>query len=112
MEKWQLIKDVLAFAFLAGLMAALAANVFVSWRNDIRRHKEVTSFIELFQDSNKRLIIGYANVLSSLAAQKTIFVFRDEDGRLVVKALDTAGEKRVVRELEKQEREEDQGAGE
>ena len=104
METWTLVKEVLSVGFLCGLLLWLFVNAYLNWSKDIRRHKEVNAFIELFQVHNKELLLAYANVLTKLQDRQTLLLYRDERGRLQVKALSAKDEAGFKEELERQEK--------
>jgi hypothetical protein len=74
----------------------------MSWRNDIRRHKEVTAFIELFQKHNKELILAYGNVLAEVTNARYLLIEKDTDGSLTVRMLGSSDRDKIAKELERQ----------
>jgi hypothetical protein len=89
------------FLFICGGIG-WAGHVFFAWRNDIRRHREVTSFIELFQNHNGKLIAAYANILTEMQNNRYLLVERHIDGSLTVRALGRSEPEKIAEELESQ----------
>jgi len=103
MEK---LKDILTVVFLLAIVVVWGAHVFVSWRNDIRRHNEVGKFIELFQNVQGGLLASYANIITNMQSEKTLFIYRDEEGILHVRTVQRHEEKAIGDALKKQQGEE------
>jgi hypothetical protein len=103
METWTVIKDVLSTAFLLGIVIVWGFHVFISWRNDMRRHRELCAFIDLFQEGNKQLLLAYANAVSKAQDQKHLFIYRDPDGVLRIRTFDHEERRQAEKELERQD---------
>jgi hypothetical protein len=88
-------------AFLFSLLS-FCVHIFFSWRNDLRRHREVDAFIDLFRQQNDKLINTIGAAFAGLKNQKCLIITRNEEGRLTIRALRVSEENAVIEELNEQ----------
>ena len=80
-------------------LAWLASSAYGAWK-EYHRHIEQVEMLNNMRRTDGELYTILANCLTTWVNQKSLILYRDEDGALQVRAIDTAGREEINKLLE------------